>query len=610
MQLRAALRALPVLLLFGLLPVLSHRSKAQTPPTQALTFAASADSYVDAGSPTTNFNTAVDLKADASPVRVIYLRFVVTGVNGRSVQRARLRMQVTGASSVGGTVHKISNTTWNEATLNFNNKPAVDGAGLSTLAAVTAGAVIEWNVDAAVTGDGVYSFAIDSTSSSAAAYASNAATTGQKPQLVLNVAAAPPTIAITTPPAGSTFVVGDTITLQATAADANAQNLSGGVTWRSDVAGALGTGAIITPTLAQGTHTITASVTDGQGLTAQTQIILTVAPRPPVNTEPLVAITAPGDNQMVPAGLPVTFTGTANDLEDGSLTASLGWSSDRDGALGTGGAFTHALSAGTHHITASVTDHGGLTGTATITVQVQPSVTIEFPAVADAHVDAGFPTTNFGANQTLRVDANTERITYLRFNVTGVGARPIAQAFLRVQTDPNPGADSDSGGTAYSITNGTWQEGTITYATRPAVDGPILATAGAVTLAQVVDFDVSRAVTGDGTYNFALKNSSADEATYQSREGGAAPKLVLLFTGNAPTVTITAPAAGAVAFRNDAISFVGTARDVEDGNLASRLQWSSDRDGSLGSGAALSVSRLSVGTHVITASATDSDGLT
>src|SRR5439155_22642641 len=105
--------------------------------------------------------------------------------------------------------------------------------------------------------------------------------------------------------------------------------------------------------------------------------------------------------------------------------------------------------------------------------------------------------------------------------------------------DPTPGADSDSGGTLHTISNGTWDESTITYSTRPPVDGPVIASAGPVTLGQVVDFDVTNVVTGDGGYNFALPNLSSDEATYRSKEGGPAPKLVLLFARNALTVTIT-----------------------------------------------------------------------
>ena len=59
MRLKTTRWALAYWLLLGLLPVLSHRTKAQTTPTQTLTFAASADTYVDGGSPTTNFNSAL-----------------------------------------------------------------------------------------------------------------------------------------------------------------------------------------------------------------------------------------------------------------------------------------------------------------------------------------------------------------------------------------------------------------------------------------------------------------------------------------------------------------------------------------------------------------------
>src|SRR5262249_35691607 len=159
----------------------------------------------------------------------------------------------------------------------------------------------------------------------------------------------------------------------------------------------------------------------------------------------------------------------------------------------------HALSQGTHHVTATVTDHGGLVGSATITVQVTPAVTLQFPTIADAHVDAGFPTTNFGSSPVLRPDANTVRNTYMRFTVSRRRSRNILQALLRMQVDSVSGAESDSGGTLIPISDGTWQENTITYNTRPLLDGAALQTMGPVSLGQTVNFDVTRAVTGDGT---------------------------------------------------------------------------------------------------------------
>src|SRR5256886_4867478 len=361
-------------LLLALLPLLSHRGAAQVAPSTTLTFSSTADTYVDGGSATTNFNSSTILRADASPVRIIYLRFAVSGVNGRQVRQARLRLGVNAASAAGGTVHLISSNGWNESTVTFNTKPAVDGTGLQTLGAVTAGSTVEFTLDGAITADGTYNVAIDSTNAAAVAYNSSLASSGQKPQLVLTVAAQAPTVIISQPPTGSSYFTGDTITLQASAHDSANVDLSSHVTWSSNLAGSLGTGAVVSTSLGAGTHTITASVTDGQSLTGSSQVTLTVNAPPPGNTPPLLTITAPSAGQTFASSAATTLTASASDLEDGDLSAAIQWTSDRDGALGTGGSVSHMLSEGTHQLTATVTDRGGLTATATVTVEVVAGV--------------------------------------------------------------------------------------------------------------------------------------------------------------------------------------------------------------------------------------------
>src|SRR6185295_18062127 len=106
-----------------------------------------------------------------------------------------------------------------------------------------------------------------------------------------------------------------------------------------------------------------ASVTDSHSLTTTATVHVVVAARPAGNTEPLVTITAPTSGQALTTGVAATFAATATDLESGNLAAGLTWSSDRDGAIGTGATFTRILSQGTHQITAGVTDAGGLRGT-------------------------------------------------------------------------------------------------------------------------------------------------------------------------------------------------------------------------------------------------------
>src|SRR5205823_12193490 len=51
---------------------------------------------------------------------------------------------------------------------------------------------------------------------------------------------------------------------------------------------------------------------------------------------PAVAITSPVDRATFAAGDPITLNGTATDLEDGNLSASLLWTSSLDGPLGSG----------------------------------------------------------------------------------------------------------------------------------------------------------------------------------------------------------------------------------------------------------------------------------
>jgi subtilisin len=89
------------------------------------------------------------------------------------------------------------------------------------------------------------------------------------------------------------------------------------------------------------------------------------------NTAPTVTITSPANNASFASGTSISFTGSASDTQDGTLTSSLVWTSNLDGQIGTGGSFNKVLRDGTHTITAAVTDSGGLSGSASITVIVQ-----------------------------------------------------------------------------------------------------------------------------------------------------------------------------------------------------------------------------------------------
>jgi hypothetical protein len=98
------------------------------------------------------------------------------------------------------------------------------------------------------------------------------------------------------------------------------------------------------------------------------------------NTAPVVSIVSPANGATFASGTAISFSGTAIDTESGNLTSSLTWTSSLDGPIGSGGSFSRTLTSGTHTITASVTDPGGLTGSKTVSITVSntPPASAEF----------------------------------------------------------------------------------------------------------------------------------------------------------------------------------------------------------------------------------------
>jgi len=90
-----------------------------------------------------------------------------------------------------------------------------------------------------------------------------------------------------------------------------------------------------------------------------------------VDQAPVVTISAPADGSTFDNGAAITFTGSADDFEDGPLSANISWSSNIDGNLGTGETIAATLSGDSVHlITAEVTDSAGNTSSDSITITV------------------------------------------------------------------------------------------------------------------------------------------------------------------------------------------------------------------------------------------------
>ncbi len=441
-----------------------------------------------------------------------------------------------------------------------------------------------------------------------------------------------PTVTITAPSQDTTVAAGTPLNLVGSAADPEDGDLSGSIEWSSSTDGALGSGAsLTTSSLALGWHTITASVADGAGQTATATVRVRVAQ----NKVPSIAITSPSQDTTVTVGDPVTLTATATDAEDGDLSGSVTWTSSLDGSLGSGASLvTSSLSLGTHTVTAAVSDAAGQERTAsvvvTVTQDMPPSVTITAPS-QDTTITVGDALT-FAGSASDAVDGDLSASIEWTSSVDGV-----------LGTGASVESSSLSLGThviTANATDGAGQDGTATVEvtvtanaapgvtiTSPSQDTTVSA-GEVVTLSAAAndpeEGDLSSAIAWSSSLDGSLGTGASVQAaslsvgshtitatvTDGAGQDGSATVVVDVVQNESPQVTIDAPSQDTTIAAGDAVTLAATAADAEDGDLSGSIVWTSDRDGSLGSGASVVATSLSTGTHTITASVTDSRGAT
>lgn len=222
--------------------------------------------------------------------------------------------------------------------------------------------------------------------------------------------------------------------------------------------------------------------------------------------------------------------------------------SDADGAPWTVAFDTTQVANGAHTLRATaLKGSGAQVGAATLQVKVSNTVTEPpptspqtrtFTAVADGRVEADFPDTSYAGGDLL-VDGQPVMESFVRFSVAEVSGT-VTSARLRLFVF-NATAD---GPAVYSASN-TWSEAGLTWNTRPARSGAALDDKGAVSAGGWVEFDVTSAVTGNGTFTFALVPTSTDGIDFYSREDTSAPQLVVTTDGSTTCTPKTCAQVGA-----------------------------------------------------------------
>jgi hypothetical protein len=182
-----------------------------------------------------------------------------------------------------------------------------------------------------------------------------------------------PVVAITAPSNGASFAAGSTQTFTATATDAEDGNIAANVVWSSSLSGSLGTGASLSRGLSPaGTHTITATATDSDGRVGTSTITVTVTSAP-ANVAPVLTLVSPTANSVTNAFYVdfVRLSATATDDVDGTISSNIIWSSSIEGVFAVGANVDRdKFSVGAHTITATITDSGGLSASASFTLNI------------------------------------------------------------------------------------------------------------------------------------------------------------------------------------------------------------------------------------------------
>jgi PKD repeat protein len=177
---------------------------------------------------------------------------------------------------------------------------------------------------------------------------------------------------------------------------------------------------------------------------------------------------------------------------------------------------------------------------------------LTFTPVADAHVNSGSPSGNYGGLTTMKVregsgsSADPAYRGYWRFTVTGLTGAPASVKLRLFVTD----ASASSQG-VYPIANTTWTETGLTYSNAPPITGSPLVSRTTPAANAYVEFALpASAVAGNGPVAFAIKSAGTDSAIFATREVGATPPQ-LVVTPNAgpppPTAEFTgSPTSGPV----------------------------------------------------------------
>jgi uncharacterized delta-60 repeat protein len=419
--------------------------------------------------------------------------------------------------------------------------------------------------------------------------------------------------------------------LSGEATDLDDGSLCNTATWSSSIDGTLGASCTLSHSLSIGNHTITLMITNSSNNTSTSTTNVLV-----VNGLPSVSIVQPIPSTSFYQHQLVTLQASATDFPQGNISNLIKWYSNIQGYLGTGQSLSVLLSQGNHIITASIQDNAGSIASATVSVTIKytPPVSIIIQPVANQTLNYHDTLTFIGHATDLQDGAlhGSNLRWYSTLNgFLGLGdTLKIASLTFGAHTISLKAIDSNGADSTVKVLNIYIDAGQPTCIITQPANGANFFYGNLITLSGTATDPQNGMLTGSsikwysdvdgfiGTGSSISTNSLSTgnqtvTLSVTDQEGFTNSTSINFYVEppHTPVISIYHPFNNYHFLHGSTVTLKASAFDYEEGVLNNnRVTWSSSINGSLGIGKTISVSNLSPGTHVISATAIDTTALT
>jgi glucose/arabinose dehydrogenase len=542
--------------------------------------------------------TKVSPAGQLNNAREAYLMFDLASISGNIssvVLRVYGKVDGTAVPSVPVGVFSVANTTWTENALTWNNKPATSATELA-IASVSNAAFTYYNWDVTnyvrselLAGRTRVAFAMKSLQAHDPRIFWNSSEFGSNPpqlSVIVEGGNTPPVVNITSPANGATFTAPATVTINASASDAD-----GTIKWVQFYNGSTFLGAdssapytFTWTNVPAGSYALTARATDdSNAVTTSATVNITV--QPPAGCDPVTASaddgnvaanvldnnlstrwSANGDGQWIQFCLSNTasVTGVQIAFYNGNVRTStfdvlvgndgVNWTTAATGLVSSGTSlnletFTFAARTGKY---VRIVGHGNSVNLWNSYTEVrintsQPGTEITLAPQHDAYVrDGSFSATTHGTTDPAvlitklnpTTTAGNNRHTYIRFDASTVTGT-ISSAVLRIYGRLSDNRSTNIPVAVYAVSNTTWTEAAITWDNKPATGTQLQSVTVTDSLGRYYTWDItsyvqSEKAAGRNIISLALINtaSSTPVLNWNSKETGSNPPQLVVNTAS------------------------------------------------------------------------------